>query len=133
MNLKASLGKTATVPTISASREKSTALHLPSQSSLPTSLGPSPTEITPAAGKSEAKNSVTRNICAEKKSKPKWLTFLTSRLAWIPANWSFAKWKPVIRCALVAWISLVLYVIPAVEREMGQVRIPLNAECTRLQ
>lgn len=41
--------------------------------------------------------------------------------AWIAPNNSWSKWKPVIRCALAAWIAGVLFVIPATENAMGQV------------
>lgn len=48
-------------------------------------------------------------------------------LQWIPANWNWSKLKPVIRCAIAAWISAVLFVIPTVENVMGQVRVNPNA------
>ena len=40
---------------------------------------------------------------------------------WIPANFTFSKLKPVIRSALSAWLSLILFVIPTVENTLGQV------------
>ncbi|KAF9237247.1 hypothetical protein BU15DRAFT_88826 [Melanogaster broomeanus] len=43
-----------------------------------------------------------------------------SHLQWIPANWTWSKWKPVIRSALAAWISLVIFVIPTTENLLGQ-------------
>ncbi|KAF5312520.1 hypothetical protein D9619_003562 [Psilocybe cf. subviscida] len=125
MNTSVKTGKTATMPSL---REKSIP-PLSRQSSSSTSPSPSSNEFTPSTAKATANNSPKENCSAQKKTKsrpkpkPKWLTFLTSRLEWVPANWTFAKWKPVIRCALVAWISLVLFVIPAVEREMGQASI----------
>ncbi|KII83920.1 hypothetical protein PLICRDRAFT_179954 [Plicaturopsis crispa FD-325 SS-3] len=45
---------------------------------------------------------------------------LPQQLAWIPANWTWSKIKVAIRCAIAAWISLVLFVIPSVESAMGQ-------------
>lgn len=53
----------------------------------------------------------------------KWKT--PSVLRWIPANWTSAKLKPVIRCSIVAWLSAVLFVIPSVEAKLGQVRLHL--------
>ena len=41
---------------------------------------------------------------------------------WIVRNWHWSKVKPVIRCAVVGWISVLLFVIPRVEKEVGQVR-----------
>ncbi|KAF9446717.1 hypothetical protein P691DRAFT_776668 [Macrolepiota fuliginosa MF-IS2] len=41
-------------------------------------------------------------------------------LEWIPKNWTWSKIKPVIRCAVVAWVSMLLFIIPSVERVMGQ-------------
>lgn len=43
------------------------------------------------------------------------------QLAWIPANLSWSRWKPALRSALAAWILLVIFVIPKVERWLGQV------------
>jgi len=42
------------------------------------------------------------------------------RLEWVPANLTYPKLKPAIRSAVAAWVSLVLFVIPAFERAMGQ-------------
>lgn len=42
-------------------------------------------------------------------------------LQWVSQNNTWSKWKPVIRCALAAWISGLLFVIPKVENMMGQV------------
>jgi hypothetical protein len=44
-------------------------------------------------------------------------------LAWIPKNWTWSNIKPAIRCAVAAWLSAVLFIIPAVEIYMGQVRL----------
>lgn len=42
-------------------------------------------------------------------------------LNWIPNNWSWSKIKPVIRCALTAWVSVLFFVIPKLEVMLGQV------------
>ena len=44
-------------------------------------------------------------------------------LKWIPANFTYPKLKPVIRSALTAWLSIVLFVIPSVEDTLGQVSL----------
>jgi len=46
---------------------------------------------------------------------------LPQKLQWISANWSWSKWKPALRGALAAWISLVIFVIPTTGNVMGQV------------
>jgi hypothetical protein len=46
---------------------------------------------------------------------------LPPTLQWIPANWSWSKWKPVLRSALAAWIGLLLFLIPTTLNVMGQV------------
>ncbi|KAF7295393.1 hypothetical protein MIND_01078900 [Mycena indigotica] len=43
-----------------------------------------------------------------------------SSLQWVPDNFFWAQVKPVIRCAIAAWISTVLFLIPPVEAMMGQ-------------
>lgn len=45
---------------------------------------------------------------------------LPRRLQWVSANWTWSKWKPVLRSALSAWVSLVIFVIPSVENVLGQ-------------
>lgn len=47
-------------------------------------------------------------------------------LSWIPANSTWSKWKPALRCAAVCFISAVLMVIPSVYTPMGQVSITSN-------
>lgn len=42
-------------------------------------------------------------------------------LSWIPANSTWSKWKPALRCAAVCFVSAVLMVIPSVYTPMGQV------------
>ncbi|KAI0070007.1 hypothetical protein K474DRAFT_1609486 [Panus rudis PR-1116 ss-1] len=41
-------------------------------------------------------------------------------LQWIPDNWSWSKIKPVIRNAVLGWVSMVLLLIPESEKAMGQ-------------
>ena len=56
------------------------------------------------------------------KSIPVWSSDnLPSALQWIPANWSWSKWKPVLRSALAAWISLLFFLIPTTLNAMGEV------------
>ncbi|KAG2004212.1 hypothetical protein CC2G_002792 [Coprinopsis cinerea AmutBmut pab1-1] len=45
---------------------------------------------------------------------------LKSKLAWIPENWTWPCLKPVIRCAIHAWVGALLFAIPKVQRWMGQ-------------
>ena len=49
------------------------------------------------------------------------LHHLPKPLEWIPQRFTWSNIKPVIRCAVSAWICLVLYVIHPVEKTMGQV------------
>lgn len=46
---------------------------------------------------------------------------VSSNFHWVAQNNSWSKWKPVIRCALAAWISGILFIIPQTEKAMGQV------------
>jgi hypothetical protein len=39
---------------------------------------------------------------------------------WISQNNTWSKWKPVIRCAIAAWICGLFFVIPGIENAMGQ-------------
>ncbi|KAL0071092.1 hypothetical protein AAF712_001650 [Marasmius tenuissimus] len=41
-------------------------------------------------------------------------------LQWIPDNWKWSNIKVVLRCAVAAWLAVVLFVIPPVELYMGQ-------------
>lgn len=41
--------------------------------------------------------------------------------SWIPAHLTWSKLKPVIRCAIVCWVSAVLMIIPRTSNLMGQV------------
>ena len=57
------------------------------------------------------------------KRMSRWLgtikSYLSKKYAWIPQNWTWCKLKPVIRCALAGWISVVLFVIPEVGMTMN--------------
>ncbi|KIP04314.1 hypothetical protein PHLGIDRAFT_493842 [Phlebiopsis gigantea 11061_1 CR5-6] len=62
----------------------------------------------------------------EEKAKPPRLSFAQwlvkyspVDLKWIPANWAWSKVKPVIRCAIVAWISILFVIIPKTEVTLG--------------
>lgn len=61
------------------------------------------------------------------KSRPqvgKWiLDHAPFGLQWIPDNWSWSKIKPVIRCAIVAWISMLFFMIKRLEILLGQVSV----------
>ncbi|KAJ3536349.1 hypothetical protein NMY22_g6068 [Coprinellus aureogranulatus] len=48
---------------------------------------------------------------------------LSNRLGWVKANWNWSSIKPVIRCAIAAWIAAVIFAIPAVESWMGVVSV----------
>ncbi|KAJ7219546.1 hypothetical protein GGX14DRAFT_533276 [Mycena pura] len=43
-----------------------------------------------------------------------------SSLQWVPANYTWAKLKPAIRCSVAAWISVVVFLIPKAEVFLGQ-------------
>jgi hypothetical protein len=51
-----------------------------------------------------------------------WLrTWIANHTQWIVKNWDWPKLKPVIRCTVVGWVAVVLFVIPRVEGFFGQV------------
>lgn len=45
--------------------------------------------------------------------------FTSKYLAWIQPSLTWHKFKPVIRCAVAAWLAVVLFIIPRVMRVMG--------------
>ena len=49
------------------------------------------------------------------------IDFYNSHFAWVSNNSNWSKVKPVIRCAVAAWVSAVLFLIPAFELAVGQV------------
>ncbi|KAF8991841.1 hypothetical protein BDQ17DRAFT_1413587 [Cyathus striatus] len=59
----------------------------------------------------------------DSKQKKGWnwrsMMVLPARLQWIPANWTWSKIKAALRCAVVAWLSGVVFVIPRVEVFLG--------------
>ncbi|KIY62539.1 hypothetical protein CYLTODRAFT_494564 [Cylindrobasidium torrendii FP15055 ss-10] len=61
-----------------------------------------------------------QDAAAAKSNEEKATFSLPKSLQWIPANWTWPKIRTAIRCALAAWLSAILFVIPAVERHMGQ-------------
>lgn len=113
-------------------------LHIRIQSTAPrndsgnfaneTVLNPSPfTERSPSesvrVGSAKEKTSDGSELPTRNSSKAR-LSFslkLPQRLQWISGNWSWSKWKPALRGALAAWISLVIFVIPTTGNVMGQV------------
>ena len=59
---------------------------------------------------------------AKKNPRPPWTKLaLPSSLQWIPQNFTWSKMKPVIRCSLVVWISLLFVIIPQTARMLGLV------------
>ncbi|KAG1736637.1 uncharacterized protein EDB91DRAFT_1141898 [Suillus paluster] len=57
---------------------------------------------------------------ADEKQPLKQKIKLPQNLQWMPANSTWSKWKPVIRCALAAWVSAVVFIIPRTENILGQ-------------
>ena len=45
---------------------------------------------------------------------------LPSSLAWIPANCTWSRFKPLIRCSLMAWVSILLSILGDVAHPLGQ-------------
>lgn len=81
----------------------------------------------------EASNLSTSSSGAEggtKKDDGKSRFKLPSTLQWIPANWTWSKAKPVIRCAISAWVCLLLVIIPESSKFLGQVSIFLPTNST---
>ncbi|KDR73373.1 hypothetical protein GALMADRAFT_251995 [Galerina marginata CBS 339.88] len=54
---------------------------------------------------------------------PTWLLsivgYLQTSCAWIPQHLTWSDLKPAIRCAVVAWVSLVLFLVPSIEVLLG--------------
>ncbi len=48
-------------------------------------------------------------------------------LKWVLDNWTWSKIKPVIRGAVVAWVSFLFVVIPRTEQTLGQVSSSFSA------
>jgi hypothetical protein len=74
-------------------------------------------EESPANSNMDPKN-LKSDTAASRKRKFK----LPASLQWIPANWTWSKIKPVIRCALSAWIAAIFFIIPRVQIFLGNVR-----------
>lgn len=57
------------------------------------------------------------------RKKPRTLDALKNffDVGWITCNFSLTRFKPVIRCTVAAWISLLFLIIPKLENAMGQV------------
>ncbi|KAG6918461.1 hypothetical protein DXG01_014088 [Tephrocybe rancida] len=56
----------------------------------------------------------------DKETKKKWKWTAPAIPAWIPANLTASKIKAPIRCAIAAWLALLLFVIPPVQLFFGQ-------------
>jgi hypothetical protein len=48
---------------------------------------------------------------------------LPGSLQWIPKAWTWSNIKAVIRCAVVAWVSSLLIIVPRVQLVLGQVHL----------
>jgi len=77
--------------------------------------------------RSSSSSDIEAGNTSEKKTRtrvPSWLceiaTYLHKEFEWVPQTFIWSNVKPAIRCALVAWVSLVLFVIPKVETVLGQ-------------
>lgn len=61
---------------------------------------------------------------ASRKSIGKWVLEKSPiDLHWIPDNWKWSKIKPLIRCAIVAWVSVLFFVVKRLEILLGQVSV----------
>ncbi|OAX35889.1 hypothetical protein K503DRAFT_827545 [Rhizopogon vinicolor AM-OR11-026] len=72
-----------------------------------------------AGSENEKSASVSSDQPDEKQSAEKKIK-LPKSLQWIPANSTWSKWKPVIRSALAAWITVVIFLVPRTENLLGQ-------------
>ncbi|TFK87224.1 hypothetical protein K466DRAFT_491227 [Polyporus arcularius HHB13444] len=85
-----------------------------------------PTDIAHDSKDSDRTQKEGREVNA--KTRPVWASrlgkacrkLLPFDFAWIPANFTWSKLKPVIRCAVVCWVSAVLMIIPRTSSMMGQ-------------
>ena len=81
---------------------------------------PDPTSVKIA--RESSKTSTVKSTPDSEKPLGGWLrAWIAGHTQWIVKNWNWSKLKPVIRCAVVAWVAVVLFVIPRVERFFGQV------------
>ena len=53
-----------------------------------------------------------------------------ANLGWVEQNWTWSKLKPVIRCSVVGWVSVLLFIIPSVNAFLGQVSFIIMAGCS---
>lgn len=75
---------------------------------------------SPSAGPSSSSSDIAQE--KEEEAPPPENKFtVPSSLAWIPANFTWTQLKPVIRCSLTAWVSLLCMILPRVARPLGQV------------
>ncbi|KAG5730014.1 hypothetical protein E4T56_gene20195 [Termitomyces sp. T112] len=59
-----------------------------------------------------------KEVSKDKEKRHQWRT--PAVLQWIPTNLKYPKFKPIIRCAVAAWLALVLFIIPPVQVFFGQ-------------
>ncbi|KAF8896796.1 hypothetical protein CPB84DRAFT_1682022 [Gymnopilus junonius] len=78
--------------------------------------GPEPHSYPPSSSSTSSLSPIRRRI-SELISKIK--TYFLTNYAWIPQNFTWSKLKPVIRCAVSGWVSIVLFVILKVQIVMG--------------
>lgn len=73
------------------------------------------------AGTSSSSSDAIQEKGKENPPPPERKFTLPPSLAWIPANLTWSQMKPVIRCSLTAWVSLVFTVVRPLSRSLGQV------------
>lgn len=78
----------------------------------------------PAGASSSSSDAVQEK--KEENPPPKRKFTLPSSLAWIPANFTWSRMKPLIRCSLMAWVSILLSILGEVARPLGQVGAGYN-------
>ena len=74
-----------------------------------------------AAGVSSSSSDATQEKGERNQPVPETKFTVPPSLAWIPPNLTWSKLKPVIRCSLTAWVSVVLMIVGPVSRKVGQV------------
>jgi len=87
---------------------------------------PTPAPFISSSSESRSANSPRDQTITLHKESRRWhtqlsfLPFSKLHLEWVASNLTYPKLKPAIRSAGVAWVCVVLFVIPAFERVMGQ-------------
>lgn len=88
--------------------------------------------ISSTAEQSQKTNIVKMDESPNSKTSGRTLPFPPLQLQWIPNNFTIPRLKPVVRSAVCAWISIILLVIPSVEKIMGQVSSPRPRRLNKL-